>query len=73
MRPSGHIELVEPLTDRELEVLALLAKRLTNKEIGEALFIAPTTVKRHSTNIYQKLQARGRREAVAKATRLGLL
>ena len=66
-------ELIEPLTDREREVLALLAQRLSNKEIAQALVISPQTVKRHATNLYQKLQASGRREAVANATRLGLL
>ena len=66
-------ELIEPLTDREHEVLALLAQRLSNKEIAQALVISPQTVKRHATNLYQKLQVGGRREAVAKATRLGLL
>ena len=66
-------ELIEPLTERELEVLALLAQRLSHKEIAQALFISPQTVKRHTNNIYQKLQVQRRREAVAKATRLGLL
>lgn len=67
------LELVEPLTDRELEVLALLAQRMSSKEIGQALVISPLTVKRHTSNIYGKLQVGGRREAVAKATLLGLL
>lgn len=71
--PREHLELVEPLTDRELEILALLAQRLTAKEIAQALVISPMTVKRHASNIYGKLQVNGRREAVAKATRLGLL
>jgi len=69
----GRTELAELLTDREREVLALLAQRLTNKEIAQALVISPQTVKRHATNIYQKLQANGRREVVAKAIHLGLL
>jgi len=71
--PTGRPELVEPLTDREREVLALLAQRMSNKEIAQALTISPQTVKRHATNMYQKLQASGRREAVANAIRLGLL
>jgi ATP/maltotriose-dependent transcriptional regulator MalT len=71
--PTGRPELVEPLTEREREVLALLAQRLSNKEIAQALTISPQTVKRHATNMYQKLQASGRREAVANAIRLGLL
>ena len=65
--------LIEPLSERELEVLALLAQRLTNKEIARALSISPMTVKRHSSNIYQKLAVGGRREAVAKAAALGLV
>jgi LuxR family maltose regulon positive regulatory protein len=71
--PVERTELVEPLTDREREVLALLAQRMSNKEIAQALVISPQTVKRHATNLYQKLQVNGRREAVAKAIRLGLL
>jgi LuxR family maltose regulon positive regulatory protein len=71
--PTGLMELVEPLTDRELEVLALLAQRLTAKEIAQTLIISPLTVKRHASNIYSKLQVNGRREAIAKAASLGLL
>jgi len=67
------LELVEPLTWRELDILELIAHRLSNKEIGAKLTISPLTVKRHSINIYQKLQVGGRREAVEKATDLGLL
>ena len=65
--------LIEPLSERELEVLALLAQRLSNKEIARVLSISPMTVKRHSSNIYQKLAVGGRREAVAKAAALGLV
>ena len=72
---AGHTqrELVEPLTWREHEILELLAERLSNKEIAARLVISPLTVKRHSMNIYQKLQATGRRDAVARAASLGLL
>ncbi len=71
--PPGQTELVEPLTDRELQVLVLLAQRLTAKEIARTLVISPLTVKRHTSNIYQKLEASSRQEAVATAIRLGLL
>ena len=71
--PTGRPELIEPLTDRQSEVLALLAQRMSNKEIAHALTLSPQTVKKHAYSIYQKLQVNGRREAVAKATRLGLL
>ena len=72
-RLIGKTEGVKPLTDREREVLALLAQRLTNNEIAQALVISPETVKRHACTIYSKLQVNGRREAVAKAIRLGLM
>ena len=65
--------LVESLTNREMEILSLLSLRISNQEIAEKLFISPETVKRHTINIYQKLNAHSRREAVAKAVGLGLL
>ena len=61
------------MSPREKEVLALLVGRLTNKEIGERLFISTATVKRHAHNIYEKLNVKGRREAVTKAVGLGLI
>ena len=61
------------MTKRELEVLALLEQRLSNKEIAARLFIAPHTAKLHTLHIYQKLQVNTRRDAVAKAESLGLL
>jgi LuxR family maltose regulon positive regulatory protein len=71
-RPS-QAHLIEPLTDRELRVLELLARRYSNKEIAGRLVLSPATVKRHTANIYQKLGVHSRRAAVDKATALGIL
>jgi LuxR family maltose regulon positive regulatory protein len=65
--------LLEPLTNRELEILNLLAHRLSNKEIAVKLFISPTTVKKHLNNIYGKLTASNRQQAVAKARQLNIV
>jgi LuxR family maltose regulon positive regulatory protein len=65
--------LVDPLTERELEVLRLLAAGLGNKEIAETLVIALSTVKQHLKNIYAKLDVHSRTQAVAQARELGLL
>jgi LuxR family maltose regulon positive regulatory protein len=68
-----ELELIEPLTDREFEVLSLLNQHLSNKEIGQALFISQPTVKSHTTHIFHKLGVTKRREAVHRARTLGLL
>jgi LuxR family transcriptional regulator, maltose regulon positive regulatory protein len=65
--------LIEPLSDRELEVLRFIAQGLSNREISERLFLALITVKGHNRNIFRKLQVRRRTEAVARARELGLL
>ena len=65
--------LVEPLSQRELEVLQLIAQGLSNHEIGDRLFLALDTVKGHNRRIYDKLQVQRRTEAVARARELGLL
>ena len=64
--------LVEPLTPRELDVLALLAQGLTNKEIAQRLVISHGTVRQHAYNLYQKLQVNNRQQAVTKAADLGI-
>ena len=65
--------LVEPLSERELEVLRVLATGLSNKEIAETLFIAVGTVKQHLKSIYGKLGVHSRTEAAHRARDLGLL
>jgi LuxR family maltose regulon positive regulatory protein len=64
--------LVEPLSERELEVLGLIAEGLTNQEIALRLHISLSTVKGHTTNIYGKLGVKSRIQAVAQARSLGL-
>ncbi|MEJ2265035.1 MAG: LuxR C-terminal-related transcriptional regulator [Anaerolineales bacterium] len=72
-RPSVSHHLVEPLTNRELQVLKLLREHLTNKEIAAQLVISPGTVKGHTIRIYQKLDVKGRYQAVEKAVTLRIL
>lgn len=72
LRPEAQ-SLVEPLSERELEILAIMATGATNREIGEQLYIAEGTVKNHVTNILGKLDARDRTQAVVKAQQLGIL
>ena len=55
------------LSNRELDVLELLTQRLSNKEIAERLKVSSETVKKHTRNLYLKLEVHGRREAVVKA------
>lgn len=66
-------DLIEPLSVRELEVLRLIAEGLSNAEIAQRLFLSVGTVKVHSRNIYGKLGANNRTQAVAQAQRLKLL
>lgn len=65
--------LVEPLTARELEILTLIGKRLSDKEIARTLSLATSTIHRHTANIYAKLGVSRRWDAVIKAQALGLL
>jgi LuxR family maltose regulon positive regulatory protein len=65
--------LVEPLSQRELEVLRLMASGRTNKEIARELIVAPGTVKAHTASIYRKLDVANRTQAVARARQLAIL
>ncbi|MHB1357323.1 MAG: LuxR C-terminal-related transcriptional regulator [Anaerolineae bacterium] len=71
-RPSVQ-PLIEPLSQRELTVLQLVAQGLSNRQISERLYLALSTVKGHNRIIFDKLQVTNRTEAVARARELGLL
>jgi LuxR family transcriptional regulator, maltose regulon positive regulatory protein len=73
-RPSSQAEApAEPLTERELEVLRLVAGGRSNREIADRLFLALDTVKGHNRRIFAKLEVQRRTEAIARARELGLL
>lgn len=74
-RESGRVveQPIDPLTERELDVLAEVAGGYTNEQIADRLFISRGTVKRHAANIYMKLGVHHRAEAVARGRELGLL
>jgi ATP/maltotriose-dependent transcriptional regulator MalT len=72
--PAGPPEpLPEPLSEREREILALLATGRSNQEIADALVLSIGTVKTHTNNIYRKLGVRNRTEALARARSLALV
>ncbi|MBK9124027.1 MAG: AAA family ATPase [Chloroflexi bacterium] len=71
--PSAAQGLIEPLSDREMEVLELVAAGLSNAEIAERLFLALDTVKGHNRRIFGKLGVQRRTEAIARARELGLI
>lgn len=65
--------LLDPLSQRELEVLRLIVEGATNKEIAAELVLTVNTVKRHISNIFDKLQVRNRAQAIAQARELNLI
>ena len=65
--------LIDPLSQRELKILQLIAQGLSNRDIGERLFLALDTIKGHNRKIFDKLQVQSRTEAIARARELGLL
>lgn len=69
--PTGG--LIEPLSQREMEILQLIEQGLSNREIGERLYLALNTIKGHNRKLFSKLQVQRRTEAVARARELGLL
>ncbi|MBN1993702.1 MAG: response regulator transcription factor [Anaerolineae bacterium] len=71
--PFSSFALIEPLSERELEVLRLIAAGLSNREIAAELVVAVSTVKTHVNNIYRKLDVSSRTQAVAVARALKLL
>lgn len=72
-RPRAAPGLVEPLSERELEILGLIADGYSNAEIGQRLYITVGTVKRHVNNIYGKLGVHSRAKAIARARDLELI
>jgi LuxR family maltose regulon positive regulatory protein len=71
--PSQLEQLVEPLTERETEVLHLLAAGLSNQEIAKRLVLSEGTVKTHTHNLYGKLEVRSRTQAISRAKELNLI
>jgi ATP/maltotriose-dependent transcriptional regulator MalT len=71
--PPASQHLIEPLSDRELQVLHLVAAGMSNQEIADELVLAKGTIKKHLNNIFGKLEAQNRTQCVARARELGLL
>lgn len=70
---SARADMIEPLSEREIEVLRLVAAGLSNRQIADRLVLSLGTVKSHIHNIYGKLDARSRTQAIARARELQLL
>jgi LuxR family transcriptional regulator, maltose regulon positive regulatory protein len=72
-QPGTRHGLADPLSQRELQILTLICKGLSNQEIGQQIFVSLSTVKWHNQNIFDKLDVQRRTEAVARARELKLL
>ncbi|HYI33544.1 MAG TPA: LuxR C-terminal-related transcriptional regulator [Glaciibacter sp.] len=73
LAPRAEFDLPDPLTDRELEILAYLPTRFTNVELADICFVSVNTIKTHMAHIYRKLDATNRDTAIHRARELGLL
>jgi LuxR family transcriptional regulator, maltose regulon positive regulatory protein len=71
--PSLGSDLVEPLTDRELEILSYLPSRLSNTELADHFYVSVNTIKTHTAHIYRKLSAANRNDAISRARTVGIL
>ena len=71
--PTANLTLVEPLSDREMEIILLISAGHSNQEIADKSFVALSTVKWHINNIYGKLQVTSRTQAILRAQQLGLV
>ena len=72
-RSTYRSELVEPLTDRELEILSYLPSRLTNTELADHFYVSVNTIKTHMAHIYRKLGVDNRNRAISRAREIGIL
>jgi LuxR family maltose regulon positive regulatory protein len=72
-KPKSRSDGIDPLSDREIEVLQLMAEGLTNQAIADRLFLSLHTVKAHARNLYAKLGATSRTQAIARGRVLGVL
>jgi LuxR family maltose regulon positive regulatory protein len=73
VEPVDSGSLIDPLTTRELEILRLVARGLSNREIADAMFVTLGTVKKHLNNIFRKLDVKSRTQAVARGVELNIL